>query len=134
MFCREQVVQLHRHKDEIHARGAELVTVGNGGAHFARAFQQDMGITTPIFVDPTRATYRALGMRRSLLRTLLSGKTLLHAARALRNGFRQGRTQGDAFQLGGVLVVQPAGGVRLRYLSSEAGDHPPEADVVAALG
>jgi len=133
MFCREQVVQLHHHKDEIHRRGAELITVGNGGTHFARAFREDMGITTPIFVDPSRATYRALGMRRGLLGTL-SAKTLLHAARALKRGFRQGRTQGDAFQLGGVLVIRPDGSVSLRYLSSEAGDHPPEADVVSALG
>jgi hypothetical protein len=134
MFCRQQVVQLHRHKDEIHRRGAELVTVGNGGTHFARTFQEDMGITTPIFVDPSRATYRALGMRRSLVGTIFSGRTLLHAARAMRSGFRQGRTQGDAFQLGGVLVIGPDGSVLLRYLSNEAGDHPREADVVAALG
>jgi hypothetical protein len=134
MFCREQVVQLHRHKDEIHLRDAELVTVGNGVIHFARAFKEEMGITTPIFVDPSRATYRALGMRRSLLGALFSGRTLLHAVRAMRSGFRQGRTQGDAFQLGGVVVVRPDGGVLLRYLSNEAGDHPREADVVAALG
>ncbi len=127
-------MQLHRHKEEIHARGAELVTVGNGGAHFARAFKEDMGITTPVFVDPSCATYRALGMRRSLFGTLFSGKTLLHAIRAMRAGFRQGRTQGDAFQLGGVLVVRPDGGILLRHLSNEAGDHPSELEVVTVLG
>jgi len=126
-------VQLHRHKDEIHDRGGELVTVGNGGQAFARAFREDMGITTPVFVDPSGATYRALGMRRSLVGTLFSGRSLLHAARALRGGFRQGRTQGDAFQLGGVLVVDTDGRVLFRHLSREAGDHPPEADVLAAL-
>jgi len=127
-------VQLHRHRDEVHGRGAEIVTVGNGAVHFARAFREDMGITTPIYVDPSRATYRALGMKRSLLASLLSGKTLLHALRAMRRGFRQGRTQGDALQLGGVLVVRPDGRVLMRSLSNEAGDHPPESDVIAALG
>lgn len=127
-------MQLHRHRDEVHGRGAEIVTVGNGAVHFARAFREDMGITTPIYVDPSRATYRALGMKRSLLASLLSGKTLLHALRAMRRGFRQGRTQGDALQLGGVLVVRPDGRVLMRSLSNEAGDHPPESDVIAALG
>ena len=127
-------MQLHRHRDEVHGRGAEIVTVGNGAVHFARAFREDMGITTPIYVDPSRATYRALGMKRSLLASLLSGKTLLHALRAMRRGFRQGRTQGDALQLGGVLVVRPNGRVLMRSLSNEAGDHPPESDVIAALG
>jgi hypothetical protein len=133
MFCREQVVQLHRHRDEIHGRGAELITVGNGAPHFARAFQEDQGITTPMYVDPSRATYRALGMRRSRIVDLITGRTLLHAIRAMRAGFRQGTTQGDAFQLGGVLVVKPDGEVLMRYLGNEAGDHPPEADVLATL-
>jgi hypothetical protein len=42
--------------------------------------------------------------------------------------------QGDAWQLGGVLVVRKGGEVAYRHLSAEAGDHPPVADVLAALG
>jgi hypothetical protein len=127
-------VQLHRERDAIHARGGELFFVGNGAGHFASAFVEDVGITTPVYVDPSRASYRALGMKRSLLSTLLSPRTLRHALRALRSGFRQGRTQGDPWQLGGVLVVRPGGAVAFRYLSEEAGDHPPVEDVVAAVG
>jgi hypothetical protein len=126
-------VQLHREKEAIHARGGELHFVGNGAPHFAAAFVEDLGITTPVYVDPTRASYRALGMKRSVLSTLFSGRTLRHALRAMRAGFRQGRTQGDPWQLGGVLVVRPGGGVAFRYLSDEAGDHPAAQDVVAAV-
>jgi len=126
-------VQLHREKDAIHTRGGELYFVGNGAAHFASAFAQDLGITTPVYVDPSRASYRALGMKRGLVATLLSARTLAHALRAMRTGFRQGSIQGDAWQLGGVLVVRPDGGVAFRYLSDEAGDHPPVGDVVAAV-
>lgn len=126
-------MQLHREKDAIHARGGELVLIGNGAKHFAASFVEDLGITTPVYVDPTRASYRALGMKRGLVSTLLALGTLKHGIRAFRAGFRQGRTQGDPFQLGGVLVVRPGGLIAFRYLSDEAGDHPPVHDVVAAF-
>lgn len=41
--------------------------------------------------------------------------------------------QGDAFQNGGVLVVRPGGEVAYRYISEVSGDHPPVADVLAAI-
>ena len=48
-------------------------------------------------------------------------------------GFRQGRTQGDPWQLGGVLVVRPGGQVAYFHRSQNAGDHAPAGDVVRAL-
>ena len=134
MFCREQAVQLHRERFAIHDRGAEIIMIGNGAPNFAKAFQEDFSITTPMYVDPSLESYRALGMRRGLLATLFSGKVLVHGARALRGGFRQGITRGDHWQLGGVLVVRPDGAVLYRHLSETAGDHPPLSDIIAALG
>ena len=133
MFCREQAVQLHRVRDEIHDRGAELVIVGNGAPHFASAFREDLGITTPLYTDPTLETYRLLELKRGVKDTVLSPKIWLNAARALSDGFRQGRVQGDAWQLGGVLVVRPDATVAYRHASARAGDHPPLADVLGAL-
>ncbi len=126
-------MQLHRVRDEIHARGAELVIIGNGAPRFARAFREDLEITTPLYTDPSLATHRLLGFRRGVRETLLSLTTFRAAVRALRKGFRQGRTQGDAWQLGGVLVVRPDGTLAYRHASVAAGDHPPVADVLAAL-
>jgi hypothetical protein len=134
MFCREQAVQVHRARAELERRGARLAFVGNGAPGFARAFAEDHGITAPVLSDPSLVTYRALGMRRGLGATLLSSATWRHAARALRGGFRQGRVLGDAWQLGGVLVVRPGGEVAFLHRSGEAGDHPPVEDVLAALG
>jgi peroxiredoxin len=132
MFCREQAVQLHREKDRIHAAGAELVMVGNGNRHFAAGFVKDLGLTIPLYVDTKRDAYKALGFKRSLT-SLMTPTTLANAARALKSGFRQGKTQGDAVQLGGVLVVRPGGEVVFRYASDAPGDHPPVDKILAAL-
>jgi len=110
-----------------------LAFVGNGNGHFAEAFQKDSGLTAPLYVDTRREAYQTLGMKRSLGATLASLSTLKSAARALRADFRQGSIQGEAWQLGGVLVVRPGGGIAYRYLSEIAGDHPPVAAVLAAL-
>jgi len=133
MFCREQAAQLHRERDTIRKKGAELVFVGNGNRHFAEAFRKEFDIEAPLYGDTKRDAYRALEMKRSLAGTLASLNTWKSGLRALRSGFRQGRVQGDAWQLGGVVVVRPGGRIAYRYLSKTAGDHPPVADVLAAL-
>jgi len=64
MFCREQAVQVHRERDTIRERGAELVFIGNGNRHSAEAFQKQFDIRAPLYVDTKRDAYRELGMRR----------------------------------------------------------------------
>lgn len=119
---------------EIHERGAELVVVGCGNRHFATGFREELKLETPLYVDTQRESYRALGMRRVSPFAFLSPKVLRNFWRALKAGFRQGRAQGNVWQLGGVLVVRPGGAAAFHYLSNEAGDHPAVADVLASLG
>jgi hypothetical protein len=126
-------VQLHREREAIRARGAVLVFVGNGNRYYARGFRDELGLDEPLYVDTKRDAYRALRMKRGVFRTLLSPSAIKHTLRALRSGFRQGRTRGDAWQLGGVLVVRPGGHVDFAHLSESAGDHARVADVLAAL-
>lgn len=132
MFCREHVVQLHRRIQDIRAAGAELVVIGNGAPHFIAGFREVTGYDGPLYTDPSLAAYRAARFKRSAWR-LVHPKAALHAARALSRGFLQGRTQGDAAQQGGVLVVRPSGEVVYRYASAMSGDHPDLDEVLAAL-
>ena len=124
---------MHREHPRVRRAGAELVFVGNGDRHFARAFRDELGIKAPVYVDKERHAYAALGMRRGLGATVGSLAAVRNAARALRKGFRQGSVQGDAWQLGGVLVVRPGGEIAYRHLSRTAGDHAPVEDVLAAI-
>jgi NAD(P)-dependent dehydrogenase (short-subunit alcohol dehydrogenase family) len=132
MFCREQVAQLRDEVSEIHSKGAELVVIGNGAPHFAVAFREDQGFHGPLMVDPDLRAYRAAGLRRGYVE-LLSPRLPLNALRALRSGHRQGAVQGDPWQLGGVFVIRPPGELVYRYVSREAGDHPPVDEILDAL-
>jgi len=117
---------------EIRARGAELVIVGNGAAHFAAAFRDDLELDCPLLIDPELRAYRAAGLRRGRVEAL-SPKLPRATLRALRAGARPARVQGDVWQLGGVFVIRPDGDLAYRYLSSDAGDHPPIEDILATL-
>lgn len=130
--CREQAARLYRQKGTIRALGAELVIIGNTVPCFARAFREDLAITTPIYVDPSMASYRLLDIRR-LREALLSGGSLKHKLSALCGGFRQVQTRRDRSQLGGVLVVRQDGAVVYRHLSEGADDHPALEEILAAL-
>ncbi len=118
--------------DEIRDRGAELVIVGNGATFFAAAFREDYDLDCPLLVDPELRAYRAAGLRRGRVE-VLSPRLPLNALRALSAGYRQGETHGDTWQLGGVFVIRPDGGLLYRYVSRVAGDHPPVAEILAAL-
>lgn len=118
--------------ERIHAAGGELVLIGNGAAHFARAFREDFGVTGPVWVDPHRRSYDALGFA-SGLGSAMKLRTFKNARRAMAAGFSQKSVQGAAMQQGGVLVVMPDGEVVYRYASEAAGDHPPVEEVLAAL-
>jgi NAD(P)-dependent dehydrogenase (short-subunit alcohol dehydrogenase family) len=118
--------------DDIRARGAELVIIGNGAQNFAAAFREDFDLDCPILVDPELRAYRSAGLRRGRVE-LLSPRLAGNALRALRSGSRQTGVEGDPWQLGGVFVIRPGGDVTYRYVSREAGDHPPVDDVLEAL-
>lgn len=125
-------MQLHRELDTIRSRGAELVVVGQGSSRWARAFRERLALQNPVYVDPERELYGALGMKRGV-GSLLTLGALRNYWRALRSGYFPRGLLGDTLQQGGVLVVLPGGRIAYRYLSREAGDHPPVADVLAAL-
>ncbi|MEM7410294.1 MAG: SDR family NAD(P)-dependent oxidoreductase [Myxococcota bacterium] len=125
-------MQLRDALDDIHARGAELVIVGNGATHFARAFRKEFELEGPLLVDPELRAYRAAGLRRGRVE-LLSPRLPFHALRALRSGSRQTAVEGDAWQLGGVFVLSKGGDLLFEHRSREAGDHAAIEDVLAAL-
>jgi peroxiredoxin len=123
---------LRGHLPRIHQAGAELVVVGSGSPEMARAFVEDVGLTTPVYTDPSRRSYALAGLKRGVLATF-SLRGMGHAARAMKKGFRQSATRGDPWQQGGVLVVERGGRIGYVHRDSEAGDLAPEQEVLAAV-
>ena len=101
-----------------------MVVVGNGKPHQAASFIEDEKLTFPVYVDPELVAYKLAGLRRDLASTLKLS-ALGNAMRAMKGGHMQTGLKGDAWQQGGVFVIQqPANTVSMAYVSEAAGDHP----------
>jgi hypothetical protein len=114
----------------IRERGAELVAIGNGTALMAEDFVEGFSVPFPVYTDPERAAYREAGFIRNFG---LGIRTIRRGRRAAREGHSQGRTQGDPWQQGGVLVISPEPRLVWNFVSSAAGDHADVEKVMAAL-
>ena len=104
--------------------------MGNGEPGAIAGFRNDTGYPGPVFTDPNRSVYSALELHRGLLH-MAGVKSLVKGAKALFSGETQKKTQGDAMQQGGILVVGPGGRVEWFYQSKEPGDYP---DAKSLLG
>ena len=119
-------------KKDIESAGARLVFIGNGDPASARNFKEQWVPDCEVLTDPSTASYALLGARRGAW-AVWSPRSWPAGLRAIRGGFRQSRTQGHAYLLGGVAIVDSGGVVRWRYLSRFAGDHPEPRKIVTAL-
>ena len=125
-------MQLHRHHDTFTGKGADLHVIGNGSPSFIAGFREQTLFDGPVYTDPSLEVYKAAELKRSMARTL-DPRGWLKGVKAFTEGHRQGRTQGDAWQQGGVLVVAPSGDVRWQHASDLPGDNATAQQILAAL-
>ena len=132
LFCKQQVEQLAARREDFTARGVLPIVVGHGPAEQARAFSERYAHGLRVLTDPTREVFRAAGMQRGVATTLTLG-VVGRGLRAIAQGHFQTSVLGDPLQQGGVIVLGQDGRELYRFVSKEAGDHPPLDDVLAAL-
>jgi hypothetical protein len=134
IFCREQVTRYREALPAMAACGYQLVVVGQGTAAHARAFRDEHGLTFPLVVDTRLEAFKAAGLKRSVLHSLLDPRVWWRALGTIKRGVKPARLLGDPWQNGGTFVLDAAGRERFRHISRYAGDHPGMGDVLSALG
>ena len=125
-------MQLHREIDSIRTAGAEVFVIGNGSPSFIEGFRETTKYDGAVYTDPSLAVFEAAQLKRGVMKTLnplAIGKTL----GAFMRGHKQGLTQGDPWQQGGVLVIAPTGEVTWHHASERPGDNAEPSQIVAAL-
>lgn len=132
IHCRDHVVQLLRSIDSFHEAGAELIVIGSGSPSFIEGFREHTDYTGPLYTDPSLDVFKEAELKRSVARTL-DPRSLGKAFKALVDGQRQGRTQGDQWQQGGVLVIAPDGAIKYHHASERPGDNAPAAAILSSI-
>ncbi len=123
---------------EFEQRGAQVVAVGQGTGAEAGAAARRHRITYPVLGDPGHQSYRTLGLGR----TGVWGLTFAPFFEDLRGSIDNLRRadlrasanpRSDVRRLGGALVVDAAGRIRLLHRSQATTDVPKTTALLAAL-
>jgi hypothetical protein len=123
---------------EFEQRGAQVIAVGQGTGAEAAAAARRHRIGYPCLGDPGHASYRTLGLGR----TSLFGLTLAPFFEDPRGAFQNlkradlrasASPRSDVRRLGGAMVVDASGRIRLLYRSATTTDVPPTDSLLAAL-
>jgi len=109
-------------KPELDSLGFGLVAIGSGTPLMAKNFQQEFNFQGDIYVDQKRAVYESLGCNRGAS-YVLNMKALKAIKSIMGEGYSQGKTQGDALQLGGTFVISKTQGILYEHQEQFAGDH-----------
>ena len=128
-------MQLHRDRERFEEAGARLAVVGQGKPRHAQHFIDEYDLDgMQVLVDPDRRTYAAAGAKIATVDELFHPRIVARGVQlSTTERLVQGRTQGHAAQLGGVLVVAPDGRVVWAHMADDASDNPPNDDVLKAV-
>jgi hypothetical protein len=120
---------LRRHEEQVERLGLEIVVVTFEARERAEAYVGETGLRWPLLIDPRRVLYGAYGMGRGRSSAIWGPATWWAYIRLIGRGHRLRRPSGDIHQLGGDVLVDPAGRVALHH----AGKGPADRPTVAAL-
>jgi hypothetical protein len=132
VFCRQQVAELAQQQSAFAEKGGRLVVVGNGQPEQLAALRSLTGYAGTLLTDPQREAFSFLGFQRTI-GGVIKPQSLIRAIRSLSDGYRPGMMQGDALQLGGAVTITPDNHLSYSFKSTEAGEHPPVAALLASL-
>lgn len=113
--------------------GVRVVVVTFEDDFFARAYVEETGVEWPLLVDVERSLYRAYGMERGRWRDILGPAAWWSYLKLVLRGRKMEKSHGDVRQLGGDVLVDPGGVVRLHYVGSGPADRPAVEEVFEKL-
>ncbi|TDL19363.1 hypothetical protein BD410DRAFT_792170 [Rickenella mellea] len=144
--CQDYVTQLASvSPDALNSANTKIVVIGCGEWELIDQYHKDTGFTGPIYTDPTRKLYRALGMTRESMAGPASGApkrsyvrgvfsvTMRSIRRGIRNPLHVGK-QGNFSQIGGDLILGPGNKVSFVHLMENSQDHIDVPELMQAAG
>ena len=124
---------MRRHEDQVERLGLEIVVVTFEARERAEAYVRETGLRWPLLIDPGRILYSAYGMGRGRRSAIWGPATWWAYLQLIGRGHRLRRPTGDVQQLGGDVLVDPAGRVALHHVGKGPADRPAVAALLSTL-
>jgi alkyl-hydroperoxide reductase/thiol specific antioxidant family protein len=115
---------LRQHRNDLEKLTLEVVVVTFEARETAEQYVRETGLPWPLLIDPRRALYRAYGMCRGPWSAIWGPASWWAYARLIARGHRPRRPTGDVRQLGGDVLIDPAGSVALHHVGHGPADRP----------
>ena len=90
----------------------------------ARQYIEDTSLGWTLLVDETRDLYRAYSMLNGSFWNIWGLKTWIAYFKELRKGHKPKESKGDVMQLGGDVLIDPKGIIRLHHVGIGPADRP----------
>jgi alkyl hydroperoxide reductase subunit AhpC len=125
---------LREQEEAFEQKGATVAVVTFEHDFFARQYVAETGLAWPLLVDDSRGTYRSYGMLAASFWDVWGPATWRVYIKALLRGEKLQHSEGDIYQRGGDVLIDPDGIVRLHHVGEGPADRPTVAAILQKIG
>jgi len=115
---------LQQHAGEIGELPLDVIAVTFQPLEVARDYVAETGWPWPMIVDTRRSLYQCYAMNRGGLWAVWGPRSWWGFARLIFKGRRLRKPAGDVYQMGGDVLLEPDGTIRMNHVSSTPVDRP----------
>jgi len=133
MPCREHLSQLRQAGEQLKKLNVVVKVITFDADILALAYAKETELDWPLLVDKERSLYKAYGMLRGSWWSIYSPSSIWKYLKGIFRGQRPGKPGQDWSQLGGDVLIDPEGIVRLHYISRDPHDRPSVSNIVEVI-
>ncbi|MCB2181284.1 MAG: AhpC/TSA family protein [Desulfobulbaceae bacterium] len=115
---------MRENEKEFNKYNVKIVIVTFESRYFAHKYINETSFNWPLFVDETRELYAAYGMFSASFWDIWGPKTWWAYCKEILKGHQLKKTNGDIYQRGGDVLIDPKGIVRLCHVGEGPADRP----------
>ena len=126
-------MQLQQHQDDVESLGVAVVVVTFESPAIAENYARETAFPWPILLDGSRELYRAYSMGRGSRWAVFGPSSWWGYLKLLLRGRKLRLPTDDVHQLGGDVLIDPGGTVRLHHASRIPIDRPSVESLLEAV-
>jgi peroxiredoxin len=115
---------LRDHAEEFARRNVKIVVISFESSSLARSYVEETFLPWPLLIDDKRETYRNYGFLSASFWDIWGAKTWWVYLTEILKGEKIRKPEGDIFQRGGDVLIDPNGIVRLHHTGKGPADRP----------
>jgi alkyl hydroperoxide reductase subunit AhpC len=115
---------LRDREEEFSKLNVKIVVVTFEANFLSRNYVEETSLKWPLIIDENRELYRNYGMLSASFGDIWGPKTWLAYLKAIMNGHKLKKSEGDITQRGGNVLIDPNGIVRMHHAGEGPADRP----------